>query len=139
MTVSEQLKDVLAQLPAEAFDKDCPTRPVMAQVTGRWGTLIIAALAPGPMRFSGLHRHVGGISQKVLSQYLKSMVRYGLAERLVEPTVPPQVSYRLTALGQSLAQQLCALLSWFSANTQELEAAQRRYDAADSPGPVTSG
>lgn len=133
MTVSEQFKDVFAQLPAGSFDKDCPTRPVMAQVTGRWGALIIAALVPGPMRFSCLHRHIGGISQKMLSQYLKSVVRYGLVERLVEPTVPPQVTYSLTPLGQSLAQQLCALLSWFSANTPALEAAQQRYDAADSP------
>ncbi|MEU5629632.1 MULTISPECIES: winged helix-turn-helix transcriptional regulator [Streptomyces] len=133
MAVSEQFKDVFAQLPAVSFDKDCPTRPVMAQVTGRWGALIIAALVPGPMRFSGLHRHIGGISQKMLSQYLKSVVRYGLVERLVEPTVPPQVTYSLTPLGRSLAQQLCALLSWFSANTPALEAAQQRYDAADSP------
>ncbi|GAB3129537.1 winged helix-turn-helix transcriptional regulator [Microbispora hainanensis] len=133
MAVSEQFKDGFAQLPAGSFDKDCPTRPVMAQVTGRWGALIIAALVPGPMRFSGLHRHIGGISQKMLSQYLKSVVRYGLVERLVEPTVPPQVTYSLTPLGQSLAQQLCALLSWFSANTPALEAAQQRYDAADSP------
>ncbi|MBI0298466.1 helix-turn-helix transcriptional regulator [Streptomyces sp. PRKS01-29] len=133
MTVSEQLKDVFAQLPAGTFDRDCPTRPVMAQVTGRWGALIIAALVPGPMRFSGLHQHIGGISQKMLSQHLKSMVRYGLVERLVEPTVPPQVTYSLTPLGQSLAQQLCALLSWFSAHSPALEAAQQRYDAADSP------
>ncbi|WP_328842685.1 winged helix-turn-helix transcriptional regulator [Streptomyces sp. NBC_00258] len=133
MAVSEQFKDVFAQLPAGSFDKDCPTRPVMAQVTGRWGALIIAALVPGPMRFSGLHRHIGGISQKMLSQYLKSVVRYGLVERLVEPTVPPQVTYSLTPLGRSLAQQLCALLSWFSANTPALEAAQQRYDAAESP------
>ncbi|WP_228773695.1 helix-turn-helix domain-containing protein [Streptomyces sp. VN1] len=69
----------------------------------------------------------------MLSQYLKSVVRYGLVERLVEPTVPPQVTYSLTPLGRSLAQQLCALLSWFHANTPALEAAQQRYDAADSP------
>ncbi|MFB4283910.1 winged helix-turn-helix transcriptional regulator [Nonomuraea sp. MTCD27] len=133
MMVSEQFQDVFSQLPAEIFGRDCPTRPVMAQVTGRWGALIIAALAPGPMRFSGLHQHIGGISQKMLSQYLKSLVRYGLVERLVEPTIPPQVTYSLTPLGQSLAQQLCTLLSWFTANTPALEAAQQRYDAADSP------
>ncbi|GAA3117343.1 helix-turn-helix domain-containing protein [Nonomuraea salmonea] len=123
MAVSEQF-----ELPADSFDKDCPTRPVMAEVTGRWGALIIAALVPGPMRFSGLHRHIGGISQKMLSQHLKSMVRYGLVERLVEPTVPPQVSYRLTPLGRSLARQLCALLSWFSEHTPALRAAQQRHD-----------
>ncbi|MEV4803891.1 helix-turn-helix domain-containing protein [Nonomuraea sp. NPDC049421] len=123
MAVSEQF-----ELPADSFDKDCPARPVMAEVTGRWGALIIAALVPGPMRFSALHRHIGGISQKMLSQHLKSMVRYGLAERLVEPTVPPQVSYRLTPLGRSLARQLCALLSWFSENTPALQAAQQHHD-----------
>ncbi|WP_405466944.1 helix-turn-helix transcriptional regulator [Streptomyces jietaisiensis] len=133
MRVSEQPEDVFARLPAGSFDKDCPTRPLMAQVTGRWGALIIAALVPGPVRFSGLHRQIGGISQKMLSQYLKSLVRYGLVERLVEPTVPPQVTYRLTPLGRSLAEQLCALLGWFGANTAELEAARQRHDATDSP------
>jgi DNA-binding HxlR family transcriptional regulator len=130
VTGSEQLEDVFARLPAGSFDKDCPTRPVMAQVTGRWGALIIAALVPGPLRFSGLHQHIGGISQKMLSQYLKSLVRYGLVEREVEPTVPPQVTYSLTPLGQSLAQQLCALLGWFGAHTPALQAAQQRYDGA---------
>ncbi|GLY75167.1 winged helix-turn-helix transcriptional regulator [Actinoallomurus iriomotensis] len=79
-----------------------------------------------------VRQHIAGISQKMLSQYLKSLVRYGLVERLVEPTVPPQVTYSLTPLGQSLAQQLCALLGWFSANTSALEAARQRYDGADS-------
>lgn len=60
----------------------------MAQVTGRWDALIIAALVPGPMRFSGLLQHIGGISQKMLPQYLTSLVRYGLVERLAVPTVP---------------------------------------------------
>jgi DNA-binding HxlR family transcriptional regulator len=129
---SKQVRDVFADLPEEAFDKDCPTRPVMAQVTGRWGALIIAALARGPMRFSHLQQHIGGISQKMLSQYLKSTVRYGLVRRHVESTVPPQVTYSLTELGESLAQQLCSLLGWFSTNTSALEAAQARYDAAEA-------
>ncbi|MDQ0809482.1 DNA-binding HxlR family transcriptional regulator [Streptomyces sp. B3I7] len=131
MVVSEQTKEIFARLPADSFDKDCPTRPVMAQVTSRWGALILAALAQGPMRFSRLQQHIGGISQKMLSQYLKSTVRYGLVERQVEPTVPPQVTYSLTPLGESLARQLCSLLSWFSTNTPELEAARERYDAAE--------
>lgn len=100
----------------------------MAQVTGRWGALIIAALVPGPLRFSALHQRIEGISQKMLSQYLKSLVRYGLVERLVEPTVPPQVTYLLTPLGLSLAQQLCTLLGWFSSHTPDLEAARQRHD-----------
>jgi DNA-binding HxlR family transcriptional regulator len=133
--VSEQSEDVFARLPADSFDKDCPTRPVMAQVTGCWGALIIAALVPGPVRFSGLHRQIGGISQKMLSQYLKSLVRHGLVERLVEPTVPPQVTYRLTPLGRSLAEQLCALLGWFGANAAALEEARQRHDATGSPSP----
>ncbi|MDQ0790815.1 helix-turn-helix domain-containing protein [Streptomyces sp. B3I8] len=131
MVVSEQTEEIFARLPADSFDKDCPTRPVMAQVTSRWGALILAALTQGPMRFSRLQQHIGGISQKMLSQYLKSTVRYGLVERQVEPTVPPQVTYSLTPLGESLARQLCSLLSWLSTNTPELEAARERYDAAE--------
>jgi DNA-binding HxlR family transcriptional regulator len=52
------------------------------------------------MRHSGLQQHIGGISQKILSQYLRSVARYGLVERLVEPTVPPQITCRLSHSGR---------------------------------------
>jgi DNA-binding HxlR family transcriptional regulator len=133
MTVSEQLRSAQRLLAGDTFDSRCPSRPIMDQVTTRWGTLIIAALITGPHRFSALHQRIGGISQKMLSQNLKALVRHGLVERQVEPTIPPQVTYSLTPLGESLAEPLCAMMIWFGSNTEALVAAQRRYDAVDVP------
>jgi DNA-binding HxlR family transcriptional regulator len=128
MAVSEQLQSAYRLLAGDTFDSRCPSRPIVDQVTTRWGTLVVAALVTGPHRFSQLHQRVGGISQKMLSQNLKSLVRAGLVHRHVEPATPPQVTYSLTALGESLAEPLCALLVWFGAHTDELLEAQRRHD-----------
>ncbi|MDP9799294.1 DNA-binding HxlR family transcriptional regulator [Catenuloplanes nepalensis] len=95
--------------------------------------LVIAALITGPHRFSALHQKVGGISQKMLSQNLKSLVRHGLVDRRVEPTVPPQVTYSLTGLGEGLAEPLCAMMIWFGNNTDAMIEAQERHDAAAKP------
>ena len=129
MVVSKQLQTAARLLAGDTFDSRCASRSIMDQVTTRWGTLIIAALITGPHRFSALHQRVGGISQKMLSQNLKALGRTGLVERTVEPAVPPQVTYSLTELGESLAEPLCALLGWFGANTAAMVAAQQKHDA----------
>ncbi|WP_033339491.1 winged helix-turn-helix transcriptional regulator [Catenuloplanes japonicus] len=133
MAVTEQLASAYRLLAGDTFDTRCPSRPIMDQVTTRWGTLIISALITGPHRFSALHQKIGGISQKMLSQNLKVLVRNGLVDRQVEPTVPPQVTYSLTALGESLAEPLCAMLIWFGAHSDELIEAQERHDATADP------
>ena len=102
----------------------------MDQISNRWAALILAALAGGPYRFSALHVKVSGISQKMLSQNLKALVRLGLVERWVEPTVPPQVTYTLSNLGRDFTGPLSALMEWISANTNELLAAQSRHDTS---------
>ncbi|GAA2482359.1 helix-turn-helix domain-containing protein [Winogradskya consettensis] len=128
MTEPHQLGVAQRLLANDTFDKKCAYRPIMDQVTNRWSTLIVAALMGGPYRFSALHGRVGGISEKMLSQNLKALVRYGLVARDVEPTVPPQVTYSLTELGVSLAGPLTELLGWFGRHRDELFAAQGRYD-----------
>src|SRR6476620_3942559 len=75
-------------------------------VTSRWATLILASLVAGPHRFSELNAKIGGISEKMLSQNLRTLVRDGLVKRTVTPTVPPQVSYGHTPLGADLTVQL---------------------------------
>ncbi|MFI5933109.1 winged helix-turn-helix transcriptional regulator [Actinoplanes sp. NPDC051494] len=117
-------------LAGDTFESTCPSRPVMSQVTTRWSLLIVAALITGPHRFAALRDKIGGISEKMLSQNLKNLVRAGLVGRDVQPTVPPQVTYTLTDLGMSLAEPLCALLGWFGNHTPDLLEAQSRYDAA---------
>ncbi len=128
MTETTMLESKQTVFASDTFDRDCPGRAIMDQISNRWAVLILAALAGGPYRFSALHGKVSGISQKMLSQNLKALVRLGLVERWVEPTVPPQVTYTLSDLGRDFTGPLSALMQWISVNTHELLAAQSRHD-----------
>jgi DNA-binding HxlR family transcriptional regulator len=115
---------------SDVFTRDCPGRAVLNHITGRWGMLVLAALRGGPLRFYLLRDRIGGITEKMLSQNLRTLVRDGLVVREVRPTSPPEVFYRLTSLGEGLAEHLQALVDWIDARTPEVVTAQMRYDAA---------
>ena len=129
MARASELSTASTLLGDENHDPNCPiSRAIMDQVTTRWGTLIVAALIHGPHRFSELRTRVDGISQKMLSHNLKTLVRSGLVHRDVAPTVPPQVTYSLTPLGVSLATPLTELIHWFGQNSSQILTAQARHD-----------
>jgi DNA-binding HxlR family transcriptional regulator len=69
-----------------------------------------------------------GVSQKMLSVTLHSLVRDGLVARRVEPTVPPRVHYRLTELGLSLEVPLAALRDWAEQHMAEIDRANAGND-----------
>jgi DNA-binding HxlR family transcriptional regulator len=94
--------------------------------------LILLLVRDEPMRFNALRRTIEGISQKMLSQVLKSLERDGLIKRRVFPTVPVTVEYSITPLGQTLATAVDPLRDWAEQNLKEVLAAQRRYDAQRS-------
>jgi len=119
-----------AQPVNDVFVPDCPGRQVLDHVTSRWATLVIGALAPGPLRFYLLRDRVGGISEKMLSQNLRILTRDGLIAREVEPDSPPKVTYRLTPLGEELAAHLSGLIGWIAGRTADIMAAQECYDEA---------
>ncbi|MET0518593.1 MAG: helix-turn-helix domain-containing protein [Burkholderiaceae bacterium] len=80
---------------------------------GRWKLVILFHLFGGQVqRFSDLERLVTGISQKVLTQQLRSLEDSGIVMRTVHPQQPPRVDYRLTEWGQLLCPALDALLLW---------------------------
>lgn len=81
-------------------------------IGGKWSMLVLWELLHEERRYADLHRRVAGVSQKVLSHELKSLVAAGLVEREVAPTVPPQVTYRITAEGRSLEEVFTALHRW---------------------------
>ncbi len=112
----------------DVFAADCPGRPILDDITSRWITLVLAALMTGPHRFSQLAARIGGISEKMLSQTLRTLTRDGLITRTVTPTVPIQVTYELTALGADLTPHLLALVAWVDQHTQVVQAAQAGYD-----------
>jgi DNA-binding HxlR family transcriptional regulator len=116
-------------MKANAYSAECPTRQILDRVGDKWAVLILLLLRGEPMRFNQLRRTIEGISQKMLSQVLKSLERDGLIKRNVIATVPVTVEYSITELGQTLAAAVDPLRDWAEENLKEVLAAQRRYDA----------
>jgi DNA-binding HxlR family transcriptional regulator len=100
---------------------------VLGHVTGRWGGLVLGALAEGTLRYSELRARIDGISEKMLAQTLRDLERDGLLERRQIPEVPPRVEYTLTPGGMEVARRLRGLISWLEENVQDLVDAQKRY------------
>ena len=94
---------------------------------------VLAEAAPEEVRFAELQRRMPGVSQKMLSVTLQSMVRDGLVARRVEATVPPRVHYRLTELGLSLDVPLASLRAWAEEHMSEISSTNVIIDGhADS-------
>jgi DNA-binding HxlR family transcriptional regulator len=111
------------------YSADCPTRQILDRVGDKWAVLILLLLRDRPMRFNALRRAIAGISQKMLSQVLKSLERDGLVKRRAIATVPVTVEYSMTPLGATLAIAVDPLRDWAEGNLKEVLNAQRRYDA----------
>jgi len=82
----------------------------------------------GTSRFGHLRQALAGVSEKMLTQTLRTLERDGLIRRTVYPEVPPHVEYELTALGQTLREPLKALTEWSVLHIQEVIAAREEYD-----------
>src|SRR5437762_6897211 len=67
------------------LDAQCPSRLVLDRIADKWTALIIQVLAHGTKRYAALQREIGGISQKMLTQTLRSLERDGLVQRKVHP------------------------------------------------------
>ncbi len=116
-------------LPPNVYSATCPTRQVLNRIADKWTTLVIGALEDEPQRFSQIQRQIDGISQKMLTQTLRSLERDGLVERTVYAEVPPRVVYTLTPLGETLCAPIAAIRHWAEANIQQVTQAQTIYDA----------
>jgi len=103
-------------------------RSVIGQVADKWTMLILEALEDnGTMRFTGVGRAVGDISQKMLTKTLRQMEADGLVERTVHPVIPPHVDYKLTELGRSLSTAFCGVWVWAEANHDKVWAARKSF------------
>ena len=101
----------------------CPSRLVLDRIADKWTALVIQLLARGgTLRYSALKREIGDISQKMLTQTLRSLERDGLIRRKVYPDASPKVEYALTPLGRTLIEPLNGLCRWTEKHLPELEA-----------------
>jgi len=102
---------------------------MLGRMGDKWTIMTITMLVQQPRRFNELKRMIGGISQQMLTRTLRSLESDGLVSRMVHPSVPPQVEYSLTPLGQSLAQPLTALTTWVLDNMAVIQGHRDQIDA----------
>ncbi|MFF0144911.1 HxlR family transcriptional regulator [Amycolatopsis sulphurea] len=114
------------------YDRDCPTRQLLDRIGDQWTVLIVGALRAGPLRFTQVGKRVEGISQKVLTQTLRSLVRDGILVRTAYPVIPPKVEYELTPLGRDLAEPLDMLDRWARHHMDQVTAARAAFDAENA-------
>ncbi|MFJ9631919.1 winged helix-turn-helix transcriptional regulator [Streptomyces sp. NPDC101175] len=117
-----------ARVEYDAFIRSCPTNQLLDRISDKWVSLVVAALAAGPMRYSDLARKIAGVSPKMLTQTLRSLERDGILSRTVTPSVPVRVDYELTPLGASLSMLLLAVKDWAETHIEEVHEARGRYD-----------
>lgn len=90
----------------------CPVATTVQLIGSKWKLLILRNLLARPWRFNGLRKSLEGISQKVLTDSLRSMEEDGLVTRTVYPEVPPRVEYSLSPLGESMRPIIQAMEQW---------------------------
>jgi DNA-binding HxlR family transcriptional regulator len=112
----------------DPYTRDCPSRRLLDRIGDRWTVLIVGSLDAGPRRFSAIAAEVEGISQKMLTQTLRSLERDGFVSRTAYPVVPPHVEYELTELGRSLQHPLRELERWAVEHMDAVVRQQERYD-----------
>lgn len=98
----------------------CPVATTVQLIGNKWKLLIIRNLRIRPWRFNELQKSLEGISQKVLTDSLRSMENDGIVIRTVYPEVPPRVEYSLSELGESMRPILDAMEAWGIAYKNQL-------------------
>ncbi|MGY1840139.1 MULTISPECIES: winged helix-turn-helix transcriptional regulator [unclassified Modestobacter] len=141
-TTTAAQQRALSKAEYDAFLAACPSRQLLDRISDKWVTLVLAALGTGgphseggpcsgeprAMRYSELSRQLAGVSQKMLTQTLRSLERDGLLTRTVTPTVPVTVSYELTDLGLSLYATIRSLKAWAQEHMDDVLARRAAYD-----------
>lgn len=90
----------------------CPVATTVALIGSKWKLLIMRNLLARPWRFNELRKDLEGISQKVLTDSLRSMEDDGIITRTVYPEVPPRVEYALSELGESMRPIIGSMEAW---------------------------
>lgn len=80
----------------------CPMVLVQELLAGKWKILILWYLSYNTLRFSDIKKMLPQVTQKMLTQQLRSLEEDQLIYRKVYPVVPPKVEYGLTETGKGI-------------------------------------
>ena len=90
----------------------CPVATTVALIGSKWKLLILRNLMARPWRFNELKKDLNGVSQKVLTDSLRSLEEDGIVTRTVYPEVSPRVEYALSDLGESMRPIIDVMQRW---------------------------
>lgn len=100
---------------------ECPVATTVQLIGSKWKLLIMRNLLQRPWRFNELRKTLPGLSQKVLTDSLRSMEADGIITRTVYPEVPPRVEYCLSELGESMRPIIKSMEAWGTEYKQNWE------------------
>jgi DNA-binding HxlR family transcriptional regulator len=96
----------------DPYERGCPSRDLLDQIGSKWAVLVLGELGRnGTSRFGQLRQALAGVSEKMLTQTLRTLERDGLVSRTVYPEVPPK-----------------ALTEWSVLHIEEVITAREEYD-----------
>ena len=113
----------------EAFKTGSPARCLLERIADKWAVLVLSTLLQRPAFFLELHRDIGGVSRKVLTDELRKLERDGLVQRRIDGD-SSGVEYSLTALGKSLCTPISELRRWAEKHAEQIQRAQTLFDEA---------
>lgn len=91
---------------------ECPVATTVQLIGSKWKLLILRNLLQRPWRFNEIKKSLPGISQKVLTDSLRSMEKDNIITRTVYPEVPPRVEYSLSDVGKTMRPIINAMANW---------------------------
>ena len=111
------------------FAKICPSREVISRLSGKWSILILALLKEKPKRFNEIKNEIEGISQKVLTENLRSLERDGLISRKVYTQNAVRVEYKVTTESKELLKIVTRFTNWSEQNWKKLLKNNKVHDS----------
>ena len=105
---------------------ECPVATTVSLIGSKWKLLIMRNLLVRPWRFNELRKSIDGISQKALTDALRSMEADGIVIRTAYPEVPPRVEYSLTEQGESMRPIIKSMENWGMAYKERMQEQRRR-------------
>ena len=119
----------MEKLKPNIFVQACPSREIFARISGKWTIMILLSLEKTPKRFNELKKAIDGVSQKVLTENLRSLERDGLILRKVISSRPIKVEYSSTHLSLELLEILTGLKDWTEGSMKLILRNNEKYDS----------
>ncbi|MGC2767124.1 MAG: helix-turn-helix domain-containing protein [Candidatus Acidiferrum sp.] len=88
------------------------SKTVVPIFIGKWTPKVLFSLKEKPYRHGQLRRHVGSVSQRMLTRTLRNLESTGLIARHVTKSKAMAVEYSLTRMGKTLIAPLSGMCRW---------------------------